>query len=741
MLVGADTETKLIGPENLAPELVCATQSFTDGNKLHYTDALRYIGVNADRGRTDVYTPDSIIDYWLSPGVTVVFQNAPFDLGVLFRDKPERIEKIFDKLWAGEIKDTKTREKLLHLSDTGNIDYEEVSPGKSKKRSYSLAALVHQYFGIDLSHLKQAEDAWRLNYELLMHVPIEQWPNDAVDYAVSDALYAEYIYYAQEDHNNRLKYERDIDAFKTENFRVLVDFCLHLLSMRGVATDANMIMKLQAEYKEAASAANFPLLVKAGILRPAVPPRPYANGAKDSQGNPKMTEGKKESKSIKKLHKHIIDLTNQYPDMKIKKSKKTGNPSIGDGWLEDNHTRSPELTEFFNLQKLQKMVNTELPRLMWNGRPAKIVHPSFDNLKRTGRTSSFASKLFPSFNCQNVDPKARLCIVPRPGFLMFSIDYSAMELGTLAQKCLDLFGFSVLADLINAGEDPHAYLAAQLAYNIDNWFNEYARYHLRTDDQPNMEQMFEIYKLFSTFKNHENPALVEFFDHWRKYAKPTGLGYPGGLGPDTFITYSKGTFGVIVDVETATRMREIWRMALPEMPLYHQYINENMVDPHNVKVDYVEPTQEELNLNPMASAKPKESKLYCYKTPMGMHRAGADFCAAANGNAMQSPSAEGATLGLAYVQRESWDASRGSILCGNLFANMFIHDEITGDVVENLEIARPALKRCAILMEQAMSAITPDVKARTETTLMRRWNKKAKPVYDEAGNLMVWEEK
>jgi DNA polymerase-1 len=66
-------------------------------------------------------------------------------------------------------------------------------------------------------------------------------------------------------------------------------------------------------------------------------------------------------------------------------------------------------------------------------------------------------------NLQN-PPRAggvRECFVPRPGFVFVAVDYDTLELRALAQVCLDLFGWSKMADRLNAGEDLHAALGAR----------------------------------------------------------------------------------------------------------------------------------------------------------------------------------------------------------------------------------------------------------------------------------------
>src|SRR5690606_9596836 len=54
-------------------------------------------------------------------------------------------------------------------------------------------------------------------------------------------------------------------------------------------------------------------------------------------------------------------------------------------------------------QKLQKIVTTEMPRLLAaDGTLAGRVHPAFRTIVETGRTSSYANGKYPSLNGQNV---------------------------------------------------------------------------------------------------------------------------------------------------------------------------------------------------------------------------------------------------------------------------------------------------------------------------------------------------
>jgi hypothetical protein len=219
------------------------------------------------------------------------------------------------------------------------------------------------------------------------------------------------------------------------------------------------------------------------------------------------------------------------------------------------------------------------------------------------------------------------------------------------------------------------------------------------------------------------PLMSDFYAHFRKFAKPTGLGYPGGLMPRTFVSYAKGTYGVDVSIETATKLWEIWKTAFPEMPLYLEYVEKRCTDP------FFEPVTR-------ISKKGKEYKSFyrCYDTTLGMHRAKTDFCACANGMALQSNSAEGALLAVQEIQWEIF-CGEPSILAdvdgvAMVRPTIFIHDEIFFEIRDD-ELLTPRIERMREIMKECMEVITPDVKAGTEVVLMKRWfNKNTDKAFD-----------
>jgi DNA polymerase I-like protein with 3'-5' exonuclease and polymerase domains len=68
---------------------------------------------------------------------------------------------------------------------------------------------------------------------------------------------------------------------------------------------------------------------------------------------------------------------------------------------------------------------------------------------------------------------------------------------------------------------------------------------------------------------------------------------------------------------------------------------------------------------------------------------------------------------------------------------MFVHDEFIGESPE--EQAPAAAERLSEVMAAGMKLYLPDIPVKCAPVLMRRWYKEAEPVWDDAGNLLVWE--
>ena len=455
---------------------------------------------------------------------------------------------------------------------------------------------------------------------------------------------------------------------------------------------------------------------------------------------PKMTKGKPESINKKKLEALVASLRTAaglpiiYSNPKEPDESKRNVSCTAEVISEIVHL-SPVLEEYKSRQEISKLVTTELPRMGYpDGTTADVVHPVFDVLKRSTRTSSFAggtrrSKgadgkerdtfIFPSFNGQNVDPRVRPCFVARDGWLLLSIDYSSIELVSAAHRQLELFGHSKLADLILQGVDLHAWMAGQLAYNLNDDFRKaYQEHHADYDEML-------AYEVFYACKSSDLSGMMEFYDHWRKFAKPVDLGFPGGLGAYTFVSFAKG-YGVSVSEEMAKMLRNIWLTALPEYKLGFDWINNNCKDSRYPILGYD------------SQGKPKQG--YAYSTPLGAYRSACAYTDACNGNFLQSPTAEGAKIAVFDCVRACYDETKKSSAAYGCRPVDFIHDELLFEIPED-GYEQERAEELGKLMVDAMKLIFPRLPVKVEPALSRRWYKQAKMVLDNNGRLKVWEPK
>jgi DNA polymerase-1 len=414
----------------------------------------------------------------------------------------------------------------------------------------------------------------------------------------------------------------------------------------------------------------------------------------------------------------------------------------------------PALSEYQYRQYLSKLVNTELPRMrnicgMCHGTGksdqtettkrgkvkkilcplckgdgrlagyAPIVYPRYNVLVETGRTSSFAAEEYPSCNIQNVSAvktlrdaegeptgqvNIRECYVPRPRRWLCSIDFAALEFCSMGQVCYDLFGYSVMRDLINAGHDPHAYLGAQIALAQHEDFaavvSDYAH------------DPMAVYAAFKRCEHDEDEGLRKFYKQYRKLAKPVGFGFPGGLGVKKFIGFAAAhPYYVKVTEDQAKALKEIWFRAFPEMRDYFNWVNSQEVD-----------------------------GTYNYTTPFGMVRAKCTYTAMCNGRLLQSPAAEGAKLAVWHVVRACYDPALASIL-HNERVLAFVHDELLFEFSGTKQEIHDKAHEAARIMVAAMQMVLPEVKITAKPALMDKWNKDAETVYDEAGLLTIWHPK
>jgi hypothetical protein len=337
----------------------------------------------------------------------------------------------------------------------------------------------------------------------------------------------------------------------------------------------------------------------------------------------------------------------------------------------------PFLAEYKAYKHAEKLVSTYLdPKFIKaDGR----VHTRFNPLMATGRTSSRG----PNIQNQPKEPGIREIYEAEEGKVLLACDYNQQEMVSLAQHCYTRFGYSRLREVLNAGIDAHDYFAGNMLKLFDDL----------PEIDPNDKVIVDMYhKALADFIK-KDPAR---FDTVRSGSKPANFGYPGGLGAETFVPYAKG-YGVILTVQEAKDLRDMWFKTYPEM---------------------------EKQLKPTPCTDEGFEDYYCQVILTGRIRNRCGFCAACN-TAFQGLSAD--------ISKE---AGWSLMLAGYNLVN-FIHDEYIAEEDYNAYTSLKA-RRMQYIMEKVMEQFTPDVKVGTEVAAMYQWHKKAKPLFDDKGDILPW---
>lgn len=727
----------------------------------------------------------------------IVGQNICFDFGVVIAHLPQTSEEsdtllraICNALDEGRVYDTKIAEQLMNLAEHGVIS-EGFVRGIPVKFRYDLATLADTYqVSVPGFHeMKSAPDAWRLRYGELVNTSLSAWAPEAIEYPILDTDLTLAVAKAQQNRRANIQAKLGIDPLKALPLRMRAAFALRMTGAFGVVVDLEEREKARVAAEAIDKEAAAPL-IEAGIVEPAQPPQPYKPRGKagkpvlNPDGTLKMKAAVDEKLNKKQLVAHILslveaehlDIADVIPSDASEKDKEFQDAykkdplaallafpeyvSTAAEFMSEHAEKDPSglLQVYRKRQSVQKILTTELPRISpdleenWPGGPGAwdgIAWPEYDYLKETGRSSSYASKLFPSLNAQNIAAVMRKCYTCPEGTLLLSADFSAMELVSAAQACLDLFGESKLAEILTAGKDAHAYLGAQIAYS------QWAAFRAQCDaaQATTVDARYaEFLKLKKASKDTEvvwldgiaKASAPVAYKHFRTLAKPTGLGLWGGLGAETFVTYAKTTYGVVITLDEAKMLIDIWKRTFPEAGRFFVHLTSEMKDEAHSFSKKIRKTKSVVTVGEdgkkirtlEVEEKFADFSKYSYTTRGGLHRSNADYCAAANGATLQSPSAEGALMALYEVVAEC--------LSGNFFGAVpyaFVHDEIILVVPQDKETVNAAYKKLDEIMVRNFAAYcAPDVPIRTEPGLMKHWNKKAADTYDANGWLLSVEE-
>ena len=509
-----------------------------------------YVGSDIERKFTE------LLDEALAGRAVLVGHNVAFDTAVLAEACPQLMAKIFATYDADGIVDTQVCEKMLDIFD-GQL-----------QRKYSLAHLCMQYMGVELD---KGDDGWRLRYYELRDTPLDQWPKRAAEYARDDAKYTFLLHQAQLERAGR-GMPKDVLHNLPEQARAA--FGLHLMAAWGIRTDGKHIKTLEYKLQAARDTAHAKLAA-GGLLNP------------------------RGGRSIEAIRERIRATSR--PPYRL---TDTGKISTAGEVLEG--LQDPLLKSVVEYAQAEKLLNTYVTKL-WRG-TKHAIQPYVNTLLYSGRTS------MGNPNLQNVPTFAgiREAYVPRPGHVFCTVDYDTAELRSLAQTCLDLFGFSKMAEAFQ--ENPKADLHTMLAARIVGVPFEEA-----------MERK----------KQGKLPA--------RKLAKELNFGLPGGMGVKRFIATVQKK-GLEISHGEASRHKATWLQQWPEMKQYFKHISQ-VTEGDGLFQSFI-------------------SKRY---------RGGCGYCDGAN-NYFQSRTADGAKRAVYAVVKKMYTQPTNPLYGCRLV--LFLHDEL-----------------------------------------------------------------
>jgi len=627
-----DFETALIQPGLQAPPIVCASFAIDDGpaQLMHIRDArLGRLLTEALRDST----------------VKIAAHSAQFEVLVMLAHREDWRPLVFAKLAAGGISCTLIREKLLRIAE-----------GDPREGFGLNDCLAYHELGIQLDK----ESPWRVRYMTLWNVPVDQWPQEARDYALGDVAVRD-VWKAQAKRG---------DFYGDEPRQVEAAVALALSSAWGLRTDPDAAKKLYdatvAEIEQ-----DKRVLEDAGLLKgPADKP----------VKNKKLAE--------ERLVAAYAKLGKEPPRRDVTEKAAAAGATVGNLALDEAAclwSKDPVLEAYTRFSQANTLLS-KVKRLQF-----PLIQPSYNILVESGRTSCR----------QGEDPKpgqpwsaygmqvqnlpraegARECFVADPGCAIVSIDVNQHELRVWGQVCIDLLGYSDMAEVLrDPARDPHVEMGAAV-YGLS---------------------VKEAYALKSTDKQK--------FKDLRQIAKALNFGAFGGLGAARFCEFASGTYGIDLSEERAKELIQLWKRTWREAGAYLDYISDMLGK--------------------------RGARTVVTQLRSGRRRGNVGYCDAANGF-VQGLASDGAKSAVIAVTREMYANPKSPIYGCRMMA--YVHDEIVTSIPlaglhDKAFYARDVF--CS-----GLQPWTPDVPITAEPAACLHWSKKygSDPTFDDNGKLIPGE--
>lgn len=470
-----DLETHLIAKGRLAPPIVCGAFAWSPG----------------DPSPSRLWDRDetlSTIAGYLEGGFSFVGHNVAYDFGCIVAARPDLLPAVFSAYEEDRVTDTMIRQELIDIAHGCH----------GKLGRYGLADLSARL----LDRPMEKADTWRLRYAELDGIPLDQWPEAARTYPLLDVTTTRDVFEVQE---REAPPEYLVDQYA----QARAAWALHLLAAWGVTTDPVAVERLAASLGAERDEIEGRLVKLGWLERPPTPKR----GASAGIEKPYTRKMARVGEAVKRAYSRSG-----------RETPETETGKVSTDALTCRESGDPDLERYARLSEVRSRLDKNVPVLREG-----LVHTRF-GLAASGRSTSKALEGGGGDNLQNQPRKGgiRECFVPRPGFVFVDVDYSTLELCTLAQVCVAWFGESALADAINAGRDVHRELGTEIA----------------------------------------GCAYEDVTDDTRQTAKVANFGFPGGLSPGALVGFALGTYGVRMTFDQAVELKAAWMRRWPEMAGY-----------------------------------------------------------------------------------------------------------------------------------------------------------------------------
>lgn len=618
---------------------------------LHWTEAGEFMG-----------------DWLSTPSATFVGANVAYDMLVVCAQFPLLKPLVFQAYEDDRVEDVQSRQKLLDIASGCYRGYLNTKfvwvPLK-----YSLEDLTRRHTARQLD-----KDTWRLRYGELRPYPVNEWPEGARAYAIQDAVSTLEVWESQERAAAGASAVLDDQHRQTRG-----DWFLKLGSCWGLRTDAAAVDRLEAETIERYDALEIQLInaalvkvKKIGGKNPRVEKTRNTKAAKARMlevcGWVEVEEGK---------GKNSTNFQPTAPTPRALVLTDGGDVSLSSESCDD--TDDPILRKYGEFGGLKTLISKDIKAL--RGGVLYPIHTRYD-WAASGRSTSSG----PNIQNWRTLPGIREAFVPRPGHVFLQADVGGLELATLAETCMEVLGYSALAEALIAGLDPHMDLAALIL----EWTYEQAR---------------AVYKSGPT-----NPEYMRVYNA-RQSAKVANFGFPGGLGIVSMVEYAKALYGVTLSLEECARLKAHWTRKWPEMVYYFRWINAQMTNPDGTG-----------QVKQLYSNRVRGMVTYTAACNTPFQGLGADVMKHVGFKLVKA----------CYVTPSS------PIFGGRPV--VFAHDENIVEYPEGPRMHEAALELARITEEGGRDWLK-HVPIKAPPAIMRCWSKKAEAVYGADGRLIPWEEK